>query len=248
MKHKEVAIQLKDRQILNPEDDLYGQALYDYYKGVHVGDLCINTSYGDVEEMPPEVFFRDFDDFPVLEAIALEHCRGKVLDVGAGTGCHSLILQDKGLDVKPIDISPYCVKIMHARGIEQVDQTDFFSIRHQKFNTILLLMNGLGLVGKIKNMPNFLSHCKKLLEPGGQILLDSSDVNYLTEEYKIKSTGQYIGEISYQYVYKNNKGPWFDWLYLEKARLQEISEKEGWRVEFLFEDVNNQYLASITKE
>ena len=234
--------------MLNQENDLCGKALYDYYLGNQKDDLLINTSYGDVEEMPAEVFFRDFEDFPVIEALAIEQCKGKVLDVGAGTGCHSLILQDKGLNVTPIDISPFCVKIMQDRGIEQVKQKDFFEVTHEKYDTLLFLMNGLGLVGKIKNLSRFLRHCANLLNPQGQIIVDSSDVNYLIEEFNIQPDGKYIGEIAYQYVYENKKGPWFDWLYLEKALLQQFAEQEGWLFNLLYEDETAQYLAVLSKK
>lgn len=230
------------------EEDLYGKAMYDYYNGNNADGLAINTSYGEREEMPVEVFFRDFDDFPVLEAIAIEHCEGKVLDVGAGAGCHSLILQEKGLFVKPIDISPYAVEIMRKRGIEQVSQQNFFSIKEGQYNTILMLMNGLGIVGKLTNLTSFLKHCEKILAPGGKVLFDSSDVNYLKNEFGIEPKDKYIGEVAYQYVYKGKSGNWFDWLYVDKELLESLVTKVGWDFELLFENENAQYLASIKKK
>lgn len=233
---------------LLPEEDLYGKALYDYYNGKNADDLVINTSYGDKEEMPVEVFFRDFDDFPILEAIAIEACAGKVLDVGAGTGCHSLILQEKDLLVNPIDISPYCVEIMQKRGIENVFLCDFFSIQKGKYDTILMLMNGLGVVGKLANLSLFLKHCEKILAPGGKVLFDSSDVSYLNHEFGIEPTQDYIGEVAYQYLYKGKVGNWFDWLYVDKDLMKSLVTDAGWVFELLFEDENQQYLASIQKK
>jgi len=228
--------------------DLYGQALYDYYVGQEEVDLYINTSYGDVEEMPVEVFFRNFEDLPKLEILALEHCKGKVLDVGAGTGCHSIILQDWGLDVTPIDISPNCIKIMQARGVEKVQEIDFFRLSNQKFDTLLFLMNGLGIVGKLERLPIFLEQCKKLLLPKGKVLFDTSDVSYLIDEYGLATNGNYIGEIAYQYVYKNEEDSWFNWLYIAKAKLESIAQKLGWQFELIYEDGHGQYLAALSKD
>jgi 2-polyprenyl-3-methyl-5-hydroxy-6-metoxy-1,4-benzoquinol methylase len=230
-----------------PESDVYGKALYDYYKGNDATDLFINTSYGESEEMPVEVFYRDFDDFPLLEAIAIENCQGKILDVGAGTGCHSLIMQDKGLDVTPIDVSAYCVKVMRSRGIEQVRQSNFFNLTNERFDTILLLMNGLGIVEKLERLPLFLKQCENLLSPGGKVLFDSSNVQYLQDEFGVDPKGKYIGEIAYQYVYKGKAGKWFNWLYVDKHLLKSTVRKEGWRFELLFENEENQYVASIIK-
>ncbi|MBT30899.1 MAG: SAM-dependent methyltransferase [Thalassobius sp.] len=230
-----------------PDKDVYGKALWDYYKGKDAEGLVIHTSYGDIEDMPVEVFYRDFDDFPMMEAFAIERCRGKILDVGAGVGCHSLIMQDQGKDVHPIDISDYCVKIMNARAIENVRKQDFFKLKGEQYDTILFLMNGIGIAGDVNGLKKLLNHCKSLLKEGGEIVFDSSDVQYLKDYDGVSSDDKYIGEIAYQYEYHNNKGDWFNWLYIDPELMKKVAGDLGWKFELLHQDENDQYLASLTR-
>src|SRR5690606_5191448 len=105
--------------------DVYGEALYDFQeKGELPEPLLLHRSYGDIEEMPVEVFYREEDDIPEMEFIALSLCDGKVLDVGAGTGVHALYLQEKGFEVDAMEISATACKIMEKRGVKNVIHAD----------------------------------------------------------------------------------------------------------------------------
>ncbi|MDW7694749.1 methyltransferase domain-containing protein [Flammeovirgaceae bacterium SG7u.111] len=231
--------------------DVHGKALYDYYKGKTGGELMIKTSYDEVEEMPPEVFFRDFDDFPEIEVHALQLCKGKVLDVGAGTGDHSLLLQEWGKETIPLEISPNCVKLMHERNIEHVEQGDIFSYSKGKFDSILLLMNGVGLAGDTDGFIKLLSKFDELLLPDGQVIFDSSDISYLYEDGLPKPKDRYFGEVSYQYYYttptESIEGEWFDWLYLDKVMLLKLATDAGWKADFVFENDQDHFLVKLEK-
>lgn len=56
------------------------------------------------------------------EKTALQMASGKILDAGAGSGCHTLALQEMGKEVCAIDISPLSVKVMAERGVRDVRQ------------------------------------------------------------------------------------------------------------------------------
>ena len=231
---------------MNMHRDVYGEALEEYYKKQELSTpLFLHSTYGDIEEMPIEVFFRSEEDFPELEFIALSLCDGEVLDVGAGVGSHALYLQEKGTHVTALEISQTACNIMQQRGVQHILQDDFFNIQDKKYDTLLFLMNGIGLAESIEGFRNLLNHCKNLLSEKGQLLFDSSDISYLYEEYRIARPSYYFGEIGYQYEFKGSKGEPFKWLYLDQQTLIKIAHEEGWVVQILFEDENDQYLVRM---
>lgn len=224
--------------------DVLGQALQDHYHSVQTGKLWIHNKYGPKEEMPVSVYFRKEEQMPELELAALELCRGRVLDIGAAAGSHALYLQKKGLDVTALDISPGAAAVMHARGIANVLQQDIFAVESGSYDTLLLLMNGIGLAGTVEGLRHLLQHIKKLIAPGGQMLFDSSDIAYLYEG-ELPET-PYYGEIAYQYEYRKEKTDWFKWLYIDRVLLESVATEEGWKVELLFEDEYDQYITRLT--
>ncbi len=224
--------------------DVHGQAILDYYKGEKDCQLTIHTSYGEPEEMSVAVFFRDELDFTTLEHLALIECEGKILDVGAGAGAHALMLQGLDKDVYALESSAGCVEVMKQSGVHQIIYEDYLHHKGQ-YDTLLLLMNGLGIVGKIENVPAFLKLSKRLIKKGGKMLLDSSDISYLYEEGIQKPSG-YYGNIKYQYEYLETKGTWFDWTYVDQKSFMDLVIQEGLLAEILYEDENDQYLCLIT--
>ncbi|MBK0379097.1 class I SAM-dependent methyltransferase [Mucilaginibacter segetis] len=224
-------------------NDIFGQALLDYFKQIEQHPLWINNKYGPKEEMPVDVYFREEEEMPDLELLALNECRGNVLDIGAGAGSHALILQQRDIEVTALDISAYAVDIMHQRGVKKVIQKDIFEFNTGKYDTLLLLMNGIGLTGNLIKLKFFLQHAKELLSRGGQLLFDSSDIAYLYNGNP--PADGYYGELWYQYVYKKQRTDWFQWLYIDKGLLKNIADETGWITEILYEDEMDQYLARL---
>jgi SAM-dependent methyltransferase len=226
-------------------NDVLGTALSDYYHHSSSEKLWIHNKYGRKEEMPVEVYFREWEKMPLLERKALQLCKGRVLDIGAGAGSHSLVLQQNGKEVTALDISAKAVALMKERGITQTMNMDVFALRELRFDTLLLLMNGVGLTGTLQGLKRFLKHVKSILQPGGQLLFDSSDVAYL---YKGKTPpkDRYYGEIDFQYEYKKQRTDWFSWLYVDSSTLKQLAREEGWQTEILLEDEFDQYLARLT--
>lgn len=225
--------------------DIYGQFLKDYLKNGKTDIVWLHNNYAEAEEMPAEIFFRKEYELSDLELLALRLCKGKILDIGAGAGAISLALQRRKFDVTALEISPGAVEVMKNRGVEKIINTDIFKFDGEKFDTLLLMMNGIGFCQYLDEITNFLNHAKALLNKDGQILFDSSDVSYLYENQKYEDDG-YYGEIDYQYEYLNKKGDWFSWIYIERTLMQEIAEKCGYLMEVLFDDGSDQYLAKLT--
>ncbi|CAM3806564.1 bifunctional 2-polyprenyl-6-hydroxyphenol methylase/3-demethylubiquinol 3-O-methyltransferase UbiG [Mucilaginibacter galii] len=224
--------------------DVLGQAIYDHHTKNSHGKLWIHNTYGPKEAMPIDAYFREEDDMPDLEWLALNECRGRVLDVGAGAGSHALQLQERGFEVKAIDISPLAVKVMQERGVKNADTQDIFTYGGEQFDTILLLMNGIGLAGDIKNLNKLLAIFKNMLAKGGQLLFDSSDIAYLYDGNL--PADKYYGEITYQYEYKDQKTQWFNWLYIDEHKLTEVALSASFITEVLYEDEFKQYLVRLT--
>lgn len=164
------------------ETDLIGKALVDYLAGGKNNKLMVFSNISEPDKIPVRYFFRKWEDMPEIEQKALELCSGEVLDVGAAAGCHSLVLQKNNIGVTAIDISNGAISVMKTLGVKKVQLQDFFTIKNQKFNTILMLMNGIGICGTLQRLDVFFIKLKEILAPGGQVLLDSSDIMYMFEE------------------------------------------------------------------
>lgn len=220
-------------------------ALSDQFNNDAADILWLHNTYGEPEEMPVDVFFRNAGDMPEMELLALGLCAGKTLDAGAGVGSHSLVLQQAGLDVSALDISKTACNISLERGVKKVINQDIFSHQNQKYDTILMLMNGIGLAGSLDRLPLLLEHCKLLLNKGGQIIFDSSNISYLYEEIPFPQQ-QYFGELRYQYQYKGIYGDWFNWLYVDKQTLEGCAINSGFKFDLLMEDDMDQYLGRLS--
>ena len=235
---------------LSPNNDPMGAAIRDYQNKGKASRLRVLSSMFDEDEMPVAHLFRTFNQMPRLEQKALSMAKGRVLDIGAGAGCHALALQERGLEVKAIDISPLSCEVMKERGVKDVECVNLFNPQLQgKYDTLLLLMNGTGIAGKLNRLSMLLNRLKELLAEGGQILIDSSDLKYIYENedgsMDIDLNAPYYGEVDYQMQYKNVKGEPFDWLYTDPMLLASISKQCALNCEIVEEGENYDFLARL---
>ena len=235
---------------MNSKKDPMGRAIADYYKTQKANKLRVFSPMFEEDEIPLSTLFRKYEEMPEIERKALDMANGKTLDVGAGSGCHSLVLQEKGIDVTAIDISPLSVETMKERGVKKVIEQDFFTLKGQ-YDTVLMLMNGIGIVGTLERLPRFFRQLDKILAPGGQLLCDSSDISYVFEDENgmidIPNEMDYYGEHSFRMQYKDTIGEPFNWLYIDADTLREKAGRCGYAVEVVAEGENYDYLARITK-
>ena len=227
------------------QNDIYGSFLKDFYNREPDLEVLLHNHYGEAEQYPIHLFFREEADMPDAETIALNLCKGKVLDLGAGTGNHALALQNKGFEVTAIDISEGACEVMRLRGVKNVVCGDVMKYNQHKFDTLLLMMNGIGFVGFMDELEIFLHYAKTILNPGGQILFDSSDVAYLYEDLD-RTADPYYGETDYQYEYKGEKGEWFSWLYIDEWTLRKVATACGWELQVVYQNLDDNYLGRLT--
>ncbi len=234
--------------------DLIGKAILDYQLTKKPNVIITETDISEDEEMNVSYWFREYNEMPKLEQIALKTCKGKILDVGCGAGSHSLYLESKNFDVKAIDISPNAIEACKLRGIKNAEIINILDVKNEKYDTILLLMNGTGIFGRLKNISQYLQHLSTLLTDEGQILIDSSDLIYMFDEdedggkWIPMENKEYYGELVFSVSYNGETEKAFDWLYLDYNTLQNAAFGNNLNCELIYEGENSDYLARITKK
>ena len=230
--------------------DLFGKAILDFQTNNSPEDIVTETNISEADEMEVAYLFRSFDQMPKLEQEALQLSKGKILDIGCGAGSHSLHLQENNFDVTAIDISENAIKACQLRGLKNAKVQNLLDIEDEKFDTILLLMNGTGIFGTLNETSKYLQKLKSLLNPNGQILIDSSDIIYMFDEdddgsYLVPAN-QYYGELTFTIFYKNETETAFPWLYLDYNTLQNVAHANGFNCKLVLEGKHFDYLAKLT--
>jgi 2-polyprenyl-3-methyl-5-hydroxy-6-metoxy-1,4-benzoquinol methylase len=237
---------------MNPKAmSLYGKALWDYYNGDKTAEIIIRRDDGLETKLPVVIFFRSQNELLPGEVEAIHQSRGHVLDIGAGSGIHTLILQSKGLSVTAIDIDPNAVNVMIQRGILDVHRADIMNYQGGSFDILLMFGHGIGMVETIRGLNHFLDHAVSLIRSDGQLLINSVDVRRTDDPVHLKYhkannlAGRYIGETRIQFEYKREKGPFCGWLHIDPDTLQEQASLKNWTCEIIFEDKSGEYIARL---
>tara|TARA_B100000795_G_scaffold184234_1_gene139811 strand:+ start:51 stop:767 length:717 start_codon:yes stop_codon:yes gene_type:complete len=236
--------------MIKKEQDPMGQAIYNYFHHKDETSVKVDTNITEGEELPVPYLFRSFKEMPLLEKKALELVKGTVLDVGAGAGAHSVYLQENGFDVTSIDVSELSCSVMKSRNLKSVSCSDIWTLEPKKFDTVLFMMNGIGLVKTLDGLETFFEHLKKYVATNGQVLLDSSDLKYMFEDDEgglwVNLNSNYYGELHYTLSYKECVAKPFPWLFVDFDKLQQVVESCGWSVSLEYQDDHFLYLVRLT--
>ena len=234
----------------NPSTDIFGLCCKAYIDGDKKAKITVRTDIAETDYLPAEYLFRKFDEMPEHEQAALLETKGRTLDIGACAGSHSLYLQDKGIDVTALDISEGCCEVMKKRGVKNVVCSDIYKYNGQKFDTILLLMNGIGMAGTLPELPNLLMHLKSLLAEGGQIIFDSSDLQYLYIEedgsLNIPLGEKYYGELVYDISFHRQRSGKFNWFFADPYSVEDYAAQCGLQMEIIRTGEHYDYSAKLT--
>ena len=231
-----------------------GRAILDYHRGATTARITVHTDLWHDEVTQVEEFYRpDEHPLPELEKTALDLCRGRTLDLGAGAGRHALELQRRGLEVTAVDVSPEAVEVMRERGVTDVRCGRIDDLTGERFDTVLLLMHGIGLVGTLGGLVHFLKQARDHLERGGQIIFDSADLGLVMPEQfdhgldEWRSGGIYPGEVEYRLSYENLEGEPYPWLFIDPLALADRAEAAGLRLEIVARADRGSYLARLQR-
>lgn len=231
------------------ENKAYDLAISDFINGKKNISIVVKSDLAENDVLPVDYLARTYDIMPELEKLAIENSAGDILDVGAGLGAHALVMQEQNKKVTALDSSKTAVDFMLTNGIEAY-HSSFLDFKSQKsFDTLLFLMNGIGIAKNLEELPDFLEHCKKIIKKSGKIILDSTDVSYFYQEDDgsmwIDLNSSYFGEFKFQMCYKNLQSDWFEWLYIDFDLLKKYAENSGLSAKCLYTK-EGAYLAELT--
>lgn len=250
--HRGGAFFLRDFRMLLSAMEPFGRALSAYFEGSRDAELIIRRDDGKASPVPVSLFFRGPSGFSTIDKEAIRHSTGRSLDVGGGTGVHSLVLQDKGLPVTAIDICPQAVDIMKRRGVREVQRAAIFDFSAGSFDTLLLMGHGIGMVESMAGLKRFFACARALLANGGSVLLESLDVRCSTDPADLayhqanEAAGRYVGEIRMRFEFEQIVGEYCGWLHIDADTLTRHAAKSGWRCETIYQGEHGDYLARLS--
>ncbi|MFH2057622.1 MAG: methyltransferase domain-containing protein [Pseudomonadota bacterium] len=234
-------------KITNPGKDPLGTMMLDYLSGDHKAFVTVESDTMDMWKMTGKTMFRTFGAMNRIERKALSLCRGKILDIGAGSGCHTLYLQNKNKQVHALDLSCGSIEVMKKRNVVHPIYDHLFSLKNKRYDTLLMLMNGIGIVGSLDGLNLFFQFIKTILNTNGQILVDSTDLAALYDPKILASANQeYYGQTRFTMTYKKIISDPFDWLYIDFHTLIFHAGLHGFECEKIMADKTGKYLARIT--
>jgi SAM-dependent methyltransferase len=232
----------------------FGRALLDFHRGSTTARITVHTDLWHDEVTPVEDFYRpDEQPLPRLDRIALDLCRGRTLDLGAGAGRHALELQRRGLEVTAVDVAPEAVEVMRERGVADARCGGLEELTGERFDTIVLLMHGIGLVGTLESLSHFLNQALNHLEEDGQIIFDSADLGLVMPEKfddgldQWRAGGPYPGEVEYRLSYRDLEGEAYPWLFVDPVTLAGHATAAGLRLEIVVRADRGSYLARLNR-
>lgn len=218
-------------------------ALAAYRSGRTGAELVMRTDVGGAEKVPVSLFFRSEAGMGPVERAALAGARGRILDLGAGAGAHAKVLMRRGLRVTAAEVLPEGREALRDEGVEDVRDGGLETVAEgERFDTVLVLMNGLGLAGTLSRLPAFLQGLAAVLAPGGQVLADSTD----PAEWDDDADGRAPGEAHMQLSFDGVAGPPFPFLFVGPETLAEVAGSVGLGCEVVEREEDGRYLARLT--
>ena len=209
--------------------------------------MTVRNDFGQTEEIHASFFFRTEEAFEEWESIALGRCGPRVLDIGAGVGAHALVLQARGHEVTALDLIPQAVRIMRERGVEDAREATLFDVASvDVYDTVILLLNGSMIAETLRGLDRLLGAAATVLEPGGALILDSTDLRDDLDAEGAGAVDCYIGELHYQLSVGDHVGEVFPQLFVDPDTLDTRARLAGWNMEVIWRGSGGRYLALMS--
>lgn len=213
--------------------DLIGLAVKDVIRGDKNEFVFIDDS-GHISTHDIRRYLRKPSYLVSLEKQLIKEARGHILDIGCATGYYLPLLMKQGVTVG-MDISDNLIDIARKNGLENCFVGDIFKFKFKnKFDTITLLENNIGLGGSIINTKKLLNKLKNLLNKNGQILMIIRNID-----------NQNYFKIKLRPCWKGIVGDRFEWISFNINYLKDFLLKSGFIVDILGKD-EKSYLIKAT--
>jgi SAM-dependent methyltransferase len=225
--------------------DILGSAIESYFLRNDDTPVRVFINKNEEPKMYPSIFFRPYRNMLKYEKIALRECQGEILDLGCGAGCHSLYLQGKGQEVTAVEISKKSAKVAQARGVKKIINEDWRNLRLKNYDTVLVLMNGMGLAESPAELKVMFRKLKSFLSKSGSILIDSTDVTYAKADWPMLDS-EYFGKVQFELKYRG-KTQCFPWLFVDFETAVKTANSVKLNVEVLERARNGHFLLRLSK-
>jgi SAM-dependent methyltransferase len=242
---------------VKPNQDAFGQALYDYYQGEPIHEILErDDGFISVGKEDLNSYFSPYSQWPSSLKQAIGYANGKTLDIGCGAGRAAMYLQRKGFDVTGMDISPLALKVSRLRGLKKTKVLSITDLQPGMgpFDTLVLFGNNFGLLGGFNRARRLLKIFFKMTSPAARIIAQTLDPyktscrEHLDYHRRNRAKGRMGGQIRMRCRYRNLIDPWFDYLFVSKKEMKEILEGTGWKVIKFISSTGPNYVAIIEKE
>ena len=236
---------------IGPVEDLESYVRADWWR--HIFNANYLRTDGDVVD-DPEITAAEIDAFlAMLEATP----ESRILDLCCGQGRHTLELARRGFKhLTGVDRSHYLIarakRVFRQQGFQAVlREGDARKLRFpsDSFDIVYIAGNSFGYFETIDDDIAVLREIRRLLKPGGQLLIDFTDGDYLRENFESRSW-EWIDKnyfvcrerslsksrdrlISREVITHTSKGVVADQFYAERLyneqELRELLESTGFR-------------------
>ncbi|MDD9974532.1 MAG: class I SAM-dependent methyltransferase [Candidatus Poribacteria bacterium] len=243
--------------MLTDNQDAYGHLLSDYHNGQENVEIVEREDrFIDTSRLGPLNYFAEYTDWAEHQKLAMVDATGRVLDIGCGAGRHCLYLQEQGHDVLGTDISPLAIQTCKSRGLKNalISPITQLSSKMGTFDTILMMGHNFGLVGNYKRAKWLLKRFAAMTTDTAKIIAETMDPYQTTEPVHLayhqfnRDRGRMSGQLRLRIRYRQYTTPWFDYLFVSKAEIEDILDDTKWQVERYIDAANTPtYVAILSK-